>query len=216
MTIQQKDYDPALAQGAANTVAAPQTITAATAQALAVGANGATNPVFSVNTNTASVATGLTVIGAAAASGVALNVISSGTDENITISPKGNGLAQVNGLVKPVLQSALVGATVVLTVAQSGSVCYNRSTSGSPSWTLPAATIAGLNYTFVCANTTAGFTVTGAQVIHFKTSASGTVLTSTTTLTNTQATAIVGDFISIASDGAVWWMTGISGIFAAS
>lgn len=118
--------------------------------------------------------------------------------------------------VATTVQSALVGATVVLTAAQSGGIFFNRSTSGSPSWTLPAATTAGLEYTFVCANTTAGFTVTGAQVIHFKTSASGTVLTSTTTLTNTQATAIVGDFISIASDGAVWWMTGISGIFAAS
>ncbi len=53
-------------------------------------------------------------------------------------------------------------------------------------------------------------------VIHFKTSASGTVLTSTTTLTNTQATAIVGDFISIVCDGTAWWMTSISGIFAAS
>jgi hypothetical protein len=125
-------------------------------------------------------------------------------------------VTQSGGAVKATAQSALVGATVVLTAADSGKVLFNRSTSGSPSWTLPAATTAGLHYTFVCANTTAGFTVTGAQVIHFKTSASGTVLTSTTTLTNTQATAIVGDFISIVSDGAVWWMTAISGIFAAS
>lgn len=116
-----------------------------------------------------------------------------------------------------IIQSALVGATVQLTVAQSDAVCINRSTSGSPSWTLPASAAAGIAFTFVTANTTAGFTVTSAtQVIHFKTSASGTVLTSTTTLTNTQGTAIVGDFISIVSDGTAWWMTGISGIFAAS
>lgn len=126
------------------------------------------------------------------------------------------GGGAVSGFAVPIVQSALVGATVALTAAQSGGVFLNRSTSGSPSWTLPAATTAGLEYTFICANTTAGFTVTGAQVIHFKTSASGTVLTSTTTLTNTQGTAIVGDFISLVSDGAVWWMTGISGIFAAS
>jgi hypothetical protein len=126
------------------------------------------------------------------------------------------GGGAVSGFAAPIIQSALVGATVVLTAAQSGVVCINRSTSGTPSWTLPAATTAGLEYTFICGNTTAGFTVTGAQVIHFKTSASGTVLTSTTTLTNTQGTAIVGDFISIVSDGAVWWMTGISGTFAAS
>lgn len=115
----------------------------------------------------------------------------------------------------PVTDSALVGATVVLTAAQSGQVFKNVSTSGSPSWTLPTC-VNGLEYTFICGNTTTGFTVTGAQVIHFKTSASGTVLTSTTTLTNTQGTAIVGDTISIVGDGTAWWMTAISGIFAAS
>lgn len=116
-----------------------------------------------------------------------------------------------------VVNSATVGATVQLTAAQSGSVLINVSTSGSPSWTLPANAVSGTEFTFICGNTTAGFTVTSAsQVIHFKTSASGTVLTSTTTLTNTQATAIVGDFISIVCDGTAWWMRAISGIFAAS
>ena len=113
--------------------------------------------------------------------------------------------------------SATVGATVVLTTAQSGQAFINVSTSGSPSWTLPANAPNGIEFTFICGNTTAGFTVTSAsQVIHFKTSASGTVLTSTTTLTNTQATAIVGDFINIVCDGTAWWMVAISGIFAAS
>lgn len=120
------------------------------------------------------------------------------------------------GSVVPVTQSALVGATVVLTAANAGGVFINRSTSGSPSWTLPAATTAGLRFTFITANTTAGFTVTGAQVIHAKTSATGTAITTTTTLTNTQGTAVVGDTVTIVSDGAVWWMTHQSGIFAAS
>ena len=122
----------------------------------------------------------------------------------------------VSGYSPAILQSALVGATIVLTAAQSGTVCINRSTSGTPSWTLPAATTPGLTFTFICANTTAGFTVTGAQVIHAKTSATGTAITTTTTLTNTQATAVVGDAITIVSDGAVWWMTAQTGIFAAS
>lgn len=125
-----------------------------------------------------------------------------------TVAPSGPQL-------RTVVSSAAVGATVALTAAQSGGVFINASTSGSPSWTLPTAA-AGLNYTFITGNTTAGFTVTGAQVIHFKTSASGTVLTSTTTLTNTQGTAIVGDTISLVSDGTSWYMTAISGIFAAS
>lgn len=120
-----------------------------------------------------------------------------------------------SGLTSPVVQSALVGATVVLTAAQSGGVFQNRSTSGSPSWTLPTCAN-GLEYTFTTANTTAGFTVTGAQVIHAKTSATGTAITTTTTLTNTQATAVVGDSITIVGDGTAWWVTAQTGIFAAS
>lgn len=115
-----------------------------------------------------------------------------------------------------VITSATVGATVVLTAAQSGSVLINASTSGSPSWTLPAATTSGLNFTFLTANTTTGYTITGAQVIHAKTSATGTAITTTTTLTNTQGTAVVGDAIEIVSDGAVWWIRAQTGIFAAS
>lgn len=121
----------------------------------------------------------------------------------------------ISGVTSPVVQSALVGATIVLTAAQSGGTFQNRSTSGSPSWTLPTCAN-GLEYTFTTANTTAGFTVTGAQVIHAKTSATGTAITTTTTLTNTQATAVVGDAITIVGDGTAWWVTAQTGIFAAS
>jgi hypothetical protein len=113
-----------------------------------------------------------------------------------------------------VVKSATVGATVALTAVQSGGTFINVSTSGSPSWTLPTAAT-GLEYTFICGNTTAGFTVTGG-VIHAKTSATGTAITTTTTLTNTQGTAVVGDAITIVCDGTAWWMTSQSGIFAAS
>ncbi len=117
------------------------------------------------------------------------------------------------GQTRPVSQSALVGATVVLTASQSGSVLINRSTSGSPSWTLPTNT-AGLYFTFVVANTTAGFTVTGGT-IKAKTSATGTAI-SGTTLTNTQGTAVVGDTITLVADGTNWVMVAQSGIFAAT
>lgn len=112
------------------------------------------------------------------------------------------------------VSSAAAGATVVLTAADSGKVLINASTSGSPSWTLPAVAN-GLYYSFVCANTTAGFTVTAAGTINAKTSAAGTAI-SGTTLTNTQATAVVGDSITLVSDGTAWWPVGQSGIFAAA
>jgi hypothetical protein len=77
--------------------ALPQTITSANAAALAVGANGATNPVLKVDSSTASVATGLLVKGAAAAGGLALSVLSSGTNEPMTVDAKGAGVINIGG-----------------------------------------------------------------------------------------------------------------------
>ena len=67
------------------------THTSTSASALTVGANGATNPVLKIDAATASVATGLSVTGAAAAGGLAVAVISSGTNEALTINAKGSG-----------------------------------------------------------------------------------------------------------------------------
>jgi len=113
--------------------------------------------------------------------------------------------------LRAITDSALVGATVALTAAQCGGVFNNRSTSGSPSWTLPTAAN-GLWFTFTNSNVTAGFTVTGGT-IKCKTANTGTTL-SGTTLTNTQATAVVGDTITLVCDGTVWRTVAQSGIFA--
>lgn len=117
------------------------------------------------------------------------------------------------GSVRQVSQNALVGATVVLTAADSGKLLVNRSTSGSPSWTLPT-NVSGLHYTFVVASTSAGFTVTGGT-IKAKTNAAGTAI-SGTTLTNTQGTAVVGDTITLVADGTNWIGINQSGVFAAT
>ncbi len=115
--------------------------------------------------------------------------------------------------LRTVTDSALVGATVALMAAQSGQVFNNRSTSGSPSWTLPTAAN-GLWYTFTVSDVTTGFTITGGTM-KLKTTATGTTL-SGTTVTNTQATAVVNDTITFACDGTVWRMIAQSGIFAAA
>ena len=117
------------------------------------------------------------------------------------------------GTTRAVNINALVGATVVLTAANSGSVNINRSTSGTPSWTLPT-NVAGLNYTFVVASTTAGFTVTGGTIFA-KANAAGASVTGTT-LTNTQATAVIGDSIELVCDGTSWRVINQTGIFAAA
>lgn len=64
-----------------------------------VGANGTTNPQFKVDASTASVATGLSITGAAATAGLALGTLSSGTNENLTISAKGTGIVTINSAV---------------------------------------------------------------------------------------------------------------------
>lgn len=161
MSLDLKNYEPALMQGAGATIAGPVTL-------------GST----------------LAVTGAT----------------SFTVAPTGP-------VTRPVNTNALVGATVVLTAAQSGQVFVNRSTSGTPSWTLPTAAD-GLTYTFVVSSTTAGFTVTGGT-IKAKTSATGTAI-SGTTLTNTQGTAVVGDTITLVCDGTSWLMTAQSGIFTAA
>lgn len=124
-----------------------------------------------------------------------------------TASPSGAGV------LRTITDSALVGATVALTAAQCGQTFNNRSTSGSPSWTLPTASN-GLWYTFTCSSTSAGFTVTGGT-IKALTSAAGTAITGTT-LTHTQGTAVAGDTITLVCDGTVWRMVAQAGIFAAA
>lgn len=115
--------------------------------------------------------------------------------------------------LRTITDSALVGATVALTAAQSGQVFNNRSTSGSPSWTLPTAAN-GLWYTFTCSDATTGFTVTGGT-IKAKASATGAAITGTT-LTHTQGTAVIGDTITLVCDGTVWRMVAQAGVFAAA
>lgn len=100
-----------------SSVAALGVITSNSANALAVGRNGTTNPVFNVDDSTSSAATGLNVKGAAAASGVAVKAISSGTDENLTIDAKGAGTLTLNGtatgaVILPAAVTVASGATI--------------------------------------------------------------------------------------------------------
>lgn len=134
MALQEKNYDPALMAGASSDVTANQTITATSSQALAVGLGGATNPAFQVNTNTASSATGIDITSAAEASGVAVKVISSGTNENLTIDAKGSGTISLNatgtGAITLARATAVTGAaTVTSTSASALTVGANGATN---------------------------------------------------------------------------------------
>lgn len=65
--------------------------TSNSATAFESGPNGGTNPVFRLVNNVASAATGLSVTGNAAGSGVTLTALSSGTNEDVIVVPKGTG-----------------------------------------------------------------------------------------------------------------------------
>ena len=71
-------------------------VTSTSSNAWTVGANGSTNPVLQVDANTGSVATGLKITGSAAASRLLLAVISSGTNEGLSIDSKGSGTIRLN------------------------------------------------------------------------------------------------------------------------
>jgi hypothetical protein len=124
-------------------------VTSNGAAGLASGPNGNTNPVFRTVNNIASQATGLSVTGRAAAAGVDLTVLSSGTDESLNIVPKGTGGTTItatssnaltvgpNGVTNPTLQ-------VVTNVASSAT---GVSITGRAAGTAPtiAAISSGTN-----------------------------------------------------------------------
>jgi len=82
---------PAATTIGGSAVSALGVITSASANALAVGLNGATNPAFNVDSSTGSQAAGLNVVGATAAGTVAVVVTSSGAAANLTVNALGTG-----------------------------------------------------------------------------------------------------------------------------
>lgn len=108
---------------------ADQIITSTSANALAVGRQGTTNPVLNVDASTASVVTGLNIKGAAAAGGMAVSVTSSGTNENLTIDAKGSGTITINGTATG---SVGIGSAPLSTsVSTRRDLTINGSSSGA-------------------------------------------------------------------------------------
>lgn len=115
------------------------TITSNSANSLAVGPNGTTNPVLQIDSSTASSVTGVKVTGAAAGSGVAIAAISSGSNENLTLGSKGTGTTsiQVNGISK---YTASQQQNVFTTSASSTAANTKFLVTGSADSALTAST----------------------------------------------------------------------------
>jgi hypothetical protein len=121
MALEERNYDPAIMAGATNSATVAQAITSASNQALSVGRVGATNPAFNVDASAAVQAAGLNVAGGAAAGGVAVAVISSGTNEALTVDAKGSGTITLGGTSTGniVLGRAATGVSASVTGAVS-------------------------------------------------------------------------------------------------
>lgn len=136
------------------------TITSSSAQALAVGLNGLTNPAFNVDSSTASQAAGLNIIGATAAGTVAVAVISSGANASLTLDGKGTGTLGINtvsttsGLVTIGNSTSVAGVAVngptAITSASATSFTVGRLGSTTPAFQVDSSTasqVAGLKVT---------------------------------------------------------------------
>lgn len=78
-------------------LAGPVAVVSSSATAFSVGRQGATNPAFDVDASAGTQLAGLRVTGAATAGTVAVAVIDSGSNANLTINAKGSGTIDIGG-----------------------------------------------------------------------------------------------------------------------
>lgn len=96
---------------------------------LSVGQNGSTNPALQIDTSTASSATGIGIKSAAAAGGVAMNVISSGATEGLILNAKGAGGITIGNVSSGIIN--LAGPTTISTALTYGGVTLNNAVTGT-------------------------------------------------------------------------------------
>lgn len=125
--------------GSFTTVAASTsvTVTSSSASALTAGRQGATNPALQVDASTATSATGLKIKSAAAAGGLALSVITSGTNENLTIDAAGSGTITVGGTSTGAI--TLTRATTMSAALTYGGVTLSNAVTGTGNMVLSAS-----------------------------------------------------------------------------
>jgi hypothetical protein len=113
-------------------------------------------------------------------------------------------------------------ATITVAASDSGTTYIAKRSSSTQTFTLPSAATAGLTYTFINGHVDGMIYIKGqsGDTINCKSNADGTDRVSvsvlaTTGLRNNAATNVLGDNITLVSDGiSTWWMTAQSGIFS--
>ena len=185
------------------------TITSTSANALAVGPAGTTNPSFNVDASTTSAATGFNIKSAAAGGGVALSAISSGTNENLTLNAKGSGTITIGGVS--------TGAVIATTAITFNTTTNNQSytTTGAGTITISSGTAGSINNMTIGNSTAAAgtfttLTATGAITLNtttnnqsYTTTGAGTITVSSGTtgsinnMTIGNSTAAAGTFTAL-------------------
>jgi hypothetical protein len=100
----------------------------------------------------------------------------------------------------------------------SGTVFVATRDTGTQIFPLPAATTAGLKYTFFAGHVDGEINVDPGTGTMLGVAFAGTALTVATNkdLKNTAATNVVGDCVTVVSDGAKWLIINIYGIWAST
>lgn len=134
-----------------------------------------------------------------------------------------SGVITTAGFTVPVLISAVLTGTATVSVssAYSGGLVIATATSSTQTFQIPAASTAGLRYTFRVTSAASELLINSASASDtFSIKATGdagaSVVTSAGTgIKNTAATNVVGDNITLTSDGITGWHgTAQSGIWA--
>ena len=113
-------------------------------------------------------------------------------------------------------------ATITIAASDTGTTYIAKRSSSTQTFTLPSAATAGLTYTFINGHVDGMIYIKGqsGDTINCKSNADGTdrvsvSVAATTGIRNNSATNVLGDNITLVSDGiTTWWMTAQSGIFS--
>jgi hypothetical protein len=133
-----------------------------------------------------------------------------------------DAISNVEAFAKNIRVWSDTTATITVAASDTGTTYIAKRSSSTQTFTLPSAATAGLTYTFINGHVDGMIYIKGqsGDTINCKSNADGTdrvsvSVAATTGLRNNSATNVLGDNITLVSDGiSTWWMTAQSGIFS--